>query len=93
MGLHYHELEKHLENACSRVQTEVLNDYSNNSYISAGGAKLEAFISRLQEEFETVAAAFLKKHKLEKKADARRRVLAITKVRAKKCIENFGKIA
>ena len=92
MNSKFRELKDHLEATCREVHKDFLIKFNNDTYISAGGAKLESFITELQKEYENVAASFLKKHGLEKDADARKKTLAITKVFAKRCIEDFSKI-
>ncbi len=92
MNSKFSELKDLLEAACREVHKDFLIKFNNDTYISAGGAKLEAFITELQKEYENVASAFLKKHGIEKDADARKKALAITKAFAKRCIEDFSKI-
>ena len=92
MNSKFSELKTLLEAACREVHKDFLIKFNNDTYISAGGAKLEAFITELQKEYENVATAFLKKHGVEKDADARNKTLAITKAFAKRCIEDFSKI-
>lgn len=92
MNSKFNELKDLLEAACREVHKDFLNRFNNDTYISAGGAKLEAFITELQKEYEGIAVSFLKKHGLEKDADAKKKVLAIIKAYAKRCIEEFSKI-
>ncbi|MCO6146547.1 hypothetical protein [Flavobacterium sp. NRK1] len=92
MNSKFRELKEQLEAACREVNQDFLNEFKNDTYISAGGAKLEAFITELQKEYESVASNFLKKYSLEKDSDARKKVLAITKAYAKLCVEEFSKI-
>ena len=92
MEFNYKQLEGQLEKVCSDVQKDFHKKFSSEIYISAGGSKLEAFINDLQKEFEDTAVAFLSKHRLEKDTEAKRRVFNITKLYAKRCIEDFSKI-
>ncbi|MGQ2985223.1 hypothetical protein [Flavobacterium sp.] len=92
MGFDYKELEERLATACNDVHKEFLQRFNSEIYFSAGGARLETFINDLQKEFERTASAFLKKHDLEKDSEAKKRVLTITKLYAKKCTEDFSKI-
>lgn len=92
MNSKFRELKEQLEAACREVHKDFLIKFNNDTYISAGGAKLEAFITELQKEYENVATTFLKNHGMEKDVEARKKVLAITKVYAKLCIEEFSKI-
>jgi len=88
----YKELEQQLVLACDEVHKDFLKRFNSDIYVSAGGAKLEAFINDLQKEFETVAIAFLTKNDLDNDSEAKKKALAITKLFAKKCIEDFSKI-
>jgi len=92
MNSKFKELKEQLEAACREVNQDFLNKFSKDTYISAGGAKLEAFITELQREYENVASNFLRKHGMEKDADAKKKALAITKAYAKLCVEEFSKI-
>jgi len=93
MTFDYQELEKELVEACDAVHKEFMLRFGgDDSYVSVGGAKLEAFINDLQAEFENAALTFLQENNLEKDAEARRRALAITKLYAKRCLEDFSKV-
>lgn len=93
MKINYTELEKDLEDACYTVHKDFMERFAgNDSIVSVGGAKLEAFITDLQNEFENAAFSFLRRHALEKDLEARRRALAITKLHAKRCVEDFSKV-
>ncbi|RDI07076.1 hypothetical protein [Flavobacterium sp. AG291] len=92
MNSKFSELKDLLEAACRDVHKDFLTRFNNDTYISAGGAKLEAFITELQKEYESIAVSFLQKHGFEKDADAKKKVLAIIKAYAKRCIEEFSKI-
>ena len=92
MDFDYHELERQLEKACADVNIKFHKKFNSNMYLSAGGAKLESFINDMQGEFEAVAANFIKNYALEKDAEAKKRIFTITKLYAKKCIEDFSKI-
>ena len=92
MSFDYKELEEELAQACDAVHKDFQKKFNNDVYISAGGSKLEAFINDLQAEFENTAATFIRKHGLEKDAEAKKKALTITKLFAKKCIEDFSKI-
>jgi hypothetical protein len=92
MEFDYHELERQLEKACIDIKTKFHKNFNSNIYLSAGGAKLESFINDLQGEFEMTAAKFIKDNTLEKDSEAKKRIFNITKLYAKKCIEDFSKI-
>lgn len=92
MTFDYEQLEKDLTIACDAVHKDFLVKFKNSIYVSAGGAKLEVFINELQKEFESVAVDFLKRTGNEGDTRAKKRALTITKLYAKKCIEDFSKI-
>jgi hypothetical protein len=92
MEFNYKQLEKKLETVCVQLHKDFYKKFNNEFYLSAGGSKLESFISNLQKEFENTAVTFLATHKLEKDAESKRRVFNITKLYAKKCIEDFSKV-
>lgn len=92
MSFKYKELEKQLENSCNQLHKDFYQKFNNERYLSAGGSKLETFINELQKEFENTAVTFLAKNNLEKDTEAKKRVFTITKLYAKKCIEDFSKV-
>ena len=92
MGFKYKELEKQLENSCQQLHKDFYQKFNSERYLSAGGSKLETFINNLQQEFESTAVTFLSNNNLEKDTEAKKRVFAITKLYAKKCIEDFSKV-
>jgi hypothetical protein len=92
MDFNYTQLEQQLERACADLHKDFDKKFKGEIYHSAGGSKLEAFINDLQKEFENTAVTFLKNNSLEKDAEAKKRVFAITKLYARKCVEDFSKI-
>lgn len=92
MSFNYRELENLLEESCKQLHKDFYKKFNKDVYLSAGGSKLETFINDLQIEFENVAVTFVSNHKLEKNAEAKKRIFAITKFYAKKCIEDFSRI-
>lgn len=93
MSFNYKELEIELEKACTLIHKDFLEKFkSNKSYVSPGGANLEAFITDLQKEFENTTITFLKERGLDKDAKAKNKALAITKMCAKNCLEGFNKV-
>lgn len=92
MEFNYKQLEKNLEAVCVQLHKDFYQKFNSQFYLSAGGSKLESFINDLQKEFENSAVNFVATHNLEKDAEAKRRVFNITKLYAKKCIEDFSKI-
>jgi len=92
MSFQYKEFEQQLEESCNQIHIDFYRKFNADTYLSAGGAKLESFINDLQKEFETTAVNFLAKYNLEKDSDAKKRVFTITKLYAKKCIEDFSKV-
>lgn len=92
MPFDYEKLEKELEITCDEVRKDFMAKFASGTYISVRGSKLEAFINELQKEFENAALDFLSRRSLEKNARARKRALAITKLYAKKCVDDFSRI-
>lgn len=93
MGFNYRELEMKLEEACAFIHNDFLDKFKNDrSYVSPGGAKLEAFITDLQKEFENATMTFLKEKGLDSDAKSKSKALAITKLCAKKCLDGFNKV-
>jgi actin-related protein len=92
MSFNYEKLEEELGSSCEEVHKNFQKKFSNDVYISAGGSKLEAFIDELQREFETTAANFILKHNITRNSEAKKRVLNITKLYAKRCIDDFSKM-
>ena len=92
MSFKYKELEKQLENSCNQLHKDFFQKFSTERYLSVGGSKLEIFINELQKEFENTGITFLANNKLEKDAQAKKRVFTITKLYAKKCREDFSKV-
>lgn len=92
MSFNYEKLEDELGVSCEEVHRNFQKKFSNEAYISAGGSKLEAFIDELQKEFEQTAASFIAKHNLSRNSEAKKRVLNITKLYAKRCIDDFSKM-
>ncbi|MFP9099112.1 hypothetical protein ACLI09_08665 [Flavobacterium sp. RHBU_24] len=92
MDFDYNELERQLEKACVDVKNKFHKNFNSTLYLSAGGGKLESFINDLQGEFEAVAAKFITDNALQKDTEAKKRIFNITKLYAKKCVEDFSKI-
>lgn len=88
----YEKLEKELEEACELVNQKFVQRFNDGAYISVRGAKLDAFIDELQKEFEQAAETFIYERNLQDNPEAKKRVLTITKLYAKNCIEQFSKI-
>lgn len=92
MAFDYNELEYELTQVCDAVHKDFLNRFNKEMYVSVVGSKLEAFINDLQTEFEITAMTFIKEHRLEKDADSKKMVFNVTKIYAKKCVEDFNKV-
>lgn len=87
----YDKLEKELRKDCEVLTNSFVKQYNEN-YISAGGAKLDAFIYEMQQEFNDTAIKFLQQRDLTNNKEAKKRTLNITKHYAKKCVEHFSKV-
>jgi hypothetical protein len=93
MTFYYEKLESDLEEACQNVHNDFLKKFGKTkSYVSVGGAKLEAFIDGIQREFESAAIEFLTRHNLMADSEAKRRALNITKLYAKRCVEDYSRV-
>jgi len=93
MTFDYKELERRLEEACEEVHKDFLDKFKDNeAYISAGGAKLEIFFTDLQKEFADAAVTFIKKNGLESDPEAKKRALTITKLYAKRCVDDYSRV-
>ena len=87
----YDKLEQELRKDCEELSKDFVNQYNEN-YISAGGAKLDAFIYEMQQEFNNTAVKFLQQRDLLHNKEAKKRTLNITKHYAKNCVEHFSKV-
>ena len=92
MTFDYDELEYELTQACDAVHKDFLGRFNNEMYVSVVGSKLEAFVNDLQTEFENTAMTFIKEYKLEKETESKKMVFNVTKIYAKKCVEDFNKV-
>lgn len=92
MTFDYDELEYALMQACDAVHKDFLGRFNNEVYVSVVGSKLEAFVNDLQTEFENTAMTFIKEYKLEKDTESKKMVFNVTKIYAKKCVEDFNKV-
>jgi hypothetical protein len=93
MGFDNKELEGRLDQACTLLHSDFFIRFKNDiGYVSPGGAKLEAFITDLQKEFENTTLTFLKEKGLENDTKAKSKALAIAKLCARKCLEGFNKL-
>ena len=89
--LDYTALENDFGCACEDVITTLKTQYKS-SYQAGGPGRLEAFFALIKNEFESAEAKFIDKNKLSSDAEALKRVRAIAKRHAKKCIEDYGKV-
>lgn len=93
MTFDYNELEIRLVEVCKDVHETFLRKFNaNTAYLSAGAMRLEAFLQQLQQEFDAAAVKFLKLHNLQNDPQSKRHALTITKLYAKKCMEDFSRV-
>ncbi|WP_330444202.1 MULTISPECIES: hypothetical protein [unclassified Flavobacterium] len=85
----YNELESRFHCACEDAIGELSMQYKTH-YHSAG--KLEDFFGLIQTEFERVVEIFTHKNNLAEDKEAQRRINAIAKEYAKKCVDDYGKV-
>ncbi len=91
MGLNYEELETEFDCACQDVVKELSVQYQSE-YQSGGPGKLTAFLELIQQEFDKVETGFIRKFSLSEDLEALRRIRAIAKAFARKCVEDYGRV-
>ncbi|RZJ53441.1 MAG: hypothetical protein EOO45_31190 [Flavobacterium sp.] len=89
----YEELEEKLVAACNEVHRVYVEKFvADDIYFAGRGQKLDSFMLGLQREFETATLVFLKKHNIHNDAEAKKRAFTITKLYAKRCVDDFSKV-
>ncbi|MES2484878.1 MAG: hypothetical protein V4581_02870 [Bacteroidota bacterium] len=87
----YTTLENDFGCACDEVIVTLKEQYKNN-YQAGGPGKLEAFFALIKSEFENAESKFIDTKKLSGDPEALKRIRAIAKKHAKRCVEDYGKI-
>ena len=85
----YTDLESRFHCACQDVIGELSIQYKTNYH---GTGKLETFFSLIQSEFERVVEIFSHSNNLATDKEAMRRIQAIAKEHAKKCVDDYGRV-
>lgn len=89
--MNYTELENNFECACQDVIKDLSKQYKSE-YEAGGPGKIEAFFDLIKTQFEKVEANFVEKNKIENDREAIKRIRAIAKSYAKKCVMNYGNL-
>ncbi|MFP9115546.1 hypothetical protein ACLI1A_16525 [Flavobacterium sp. RHBU_3] len=92
MSFNIEMLKGELEKACAETKRSFYKKFSRSLYVSNRGAKLESFISELQNQFQCTSQKFIKDNSLEKNTSAKRIVAALAREYAKKAVEDFSRI-
>lgn len=87
----YSELENKFGCACQDVLDSLSLQYKEN-YQGAGPGKLETFFELIKSEFDQIVDYFTHNNGIAKDKEAMRRIQAIAKDYARKCVEDYGKI-
>ena len=69
-----------------------LSDQYKSAYEPGGPGRLEAFFTLIKSEFEKVESTFIEKTNISADKEAIKRIRAIAKAYAKKCVDDYGKI-
>ena len=87
----YSILETDFDCACGDVIKNLKTLYTSN-YQSGGPGKLEAFLELIKAEFEKAEAAFIELNKISDDPEGLKRIRAIAKKHARKCLEDYSKV-
>lgn len=91
MALNYEDLEKRFDCACDDAVSDLTLQYKN-TYEAGGPGKLAAFLELIQMQFDQVESVFIRDNELHVDVEAVRRIKAIAKNYAKKCLDTYSKI-
>ncbi|WP_159800301.1 hypothetical protein [Flavobacterium sp. MK4S-17] len=91
MQVDYTELESKFDCACQEAVDSLATEYKSK-YESGGPGKLEAFLELIQVEFEKVENNFISENKIKKDSEALKRIRAIAKNYAKRCVTDYSKL-
>jgi hypothetical protein len=92
MAFNYEELESRFDCACKEAVTDLSTQYKTN-YQSGGPGKLGVFLELIQTQFDSVETKFVNENELHLDPEALRRIRAIAKNYAKRCVDDYGKIS
>ena len=88
----YSILENDFDCACGDVIKSLKVQYKS-TYQFGGPGKLEAFLELIKSEFDKAELAFVELNKLSNDAEGLRRIKIIAKKHARKCLEDYSKVA
>ncbi|MEL1242625.1 hypothetical protein AAEO56_00010 [Flavobacterium sp. DGU11] len=92
MEIDYTDIENRFDCACKDVVTNLSSMYKSD-YQSHGPEKLLTFFELIQKEFDAVEMLFIRENKVSSDPGALHAIRAIAKTYAKRCIDDYGKIA
>jgi hypothetical protein len=87
----YSILEEDFDCACGDVVKDLSKQYKL-TYQAGGPGMLDAFLQLVKAEFEKAELTFIEKFNISGDAEALRRIKTIARKRAKKCVEDYGKV-
>jgi len=88
----YAELENSFDCACKDV-VKKLSEVYKSDYQMGGPGKLNTFLDLIQQEFDAVETKFVGENNLSSDSEALHAVRSIAKAYAKRCVEDYGKVA
>lgn len=88
----YSEIEKKFDCACQDVIEDLSKQYKSE-YEAGGPGKIEVFFDLIKTQFERVETFFIEKNKIDNDREALKRIRAIAKSYAKKCIASYGNLS
>lgn len=88
----YSELENNFDCACQDAVNSLSSQYKSD-YQPGGPGKLSAFLDLIQRRFDEVELAFIRNNALAEDAEALKRIRAIAKMYAKRCVDDYGRIS
>jgi len=89
--LDYTILENDFDCACEDVISKLKTQYKSH-YKGGGPGKLEAFFALIKSEFENTEAKFIDSKKVANDPEALKRIRAVAKRHAKKCLNDYGRV-
>ena len=92
MALNYEELESRFDCACNDAVSDLSQQYKTD-YENGGPGKLSAFLELIQMRFDQVESIFIRDNELHVDVEGLRRIKAIAKHYAKKCLDDYSKIS
>lgn len=91
MSFNYEDLEHRFNCACHDVVQELSVQYKSD-YQSGGPGRLTAFLDLIKKQFDEIEISFIRHNGVAEDHEALRRIKAIAKLFAKRCVDDYGKI-